>query len=343
MNDDLRKLSGSTALVTGATGSLGGALALKLADHGVSVRALTRSAGRGRFLRERGDVDVVEGDITDAGRMRDLSRGCEYLFHTAVVQGTDLDELRRVNVEGTRNLAEAAAASGAHRFVHISTVLVYGYRHAAEVAEEMPLTPGQDAYSISKAEAEEAVQSAGETTGLSWTILRSGGIYGPRSRAWTARMFRRARRRPVVFVGSGQGSFPAIYVDDLIDLCMVAAVHPRADGEAFNAVMDPAPTVREYMGALSGLAGHRSWLGIPVPLMLAVLYPIALLASPHSRWKDGPDIVRFVDRYYNYSMAKARDLLGWQPRIGLEEGIQRCVPWLREKGLLDSAEMPDRV
>jgi nucleoside-diphosphate-sugar epimerase len=335
MIDQLRTLSGSTALVTGATGSLGGALALTLADRGVSVRALTRSAGRGRFLRQRGDVDVVEGDVTDAARMREVSQGCDYVFHAAVVQGTDLGELRRVIREGTRNLVEAAAMAGTHRFVHISTVLVYGYRQTADVSENTPLTPGRDAYSIAKAEAEEVVRSMGDAEGLSWTILRPGGIYGPRSRAWTARMFRRARRRPVVMPGTGRGSFPGIYVDDLIDQCMVAAVHPSADREAFNSVMDPAPTVREYMGALSSLAGHRSWLGIPIPLMLAVLYPISLVASRNSRWKDGPDIVRFLDRYHNYSMAKSRDLLGWQPRIGLEEGIRRCVPWLREKGLLE--------
>jgi nucleoside-diphosphate-sugar epimerase len=278
---------------------------------------------------------VVVGDVSDAARMLQITRGCDYVFHTAVIQGTDLDEMRRVIVEGTRNLVEAAAVARIRRFVHISTVLVYGYRQTSDVAEDTPLTPGRDAYSIAKAEAEDVVRAVGKSRALSFAILRPGGIYGPRSRAWTGRLFRLARRRPVIFPGSGKGSFPGIFGDDLIEQCMVAAVHPGADGEAFNSVMDPAPTVREYVGALSSLSGHRIWLGIPIPLMLAVLYPISLVAAPHSRFRDGPAIVRFVDRYYNYSMTKSRELLGWQPRIGLEEGIQRSVPWLREKGLLD--------
>lgn len=328
------ELQGRVTFVTGATGFLGGVLALTLAERGARVRALVRTPGKGRFLLERGDVEVVVGDITDAGRMRDLTRGCDCVFHAAAALGGGPERQRRVNVEGTRNVAEAAAGSGVRRLVHISTIMVYGYPHDTDVTEDMGPRPSRDAYSIGKAGAEEEVRRIGRERNLSFAIIRPGAIYGARSRTWTEGMFRRASRRPILWLGDARGNFPAIYVDDVVGLCIRAALHPAAHGQVFNAVMDPPPTVREYLGAYARLTGNRTWLRIPVLPVLLLGHLVSALVPRSHRLRDLPDMVRWLHRCARFRTDRARDLLGWEPEVDLEEGVRRSVPWLRERGLL---------
>lgn len=328
-------LKGETVLVTGATGFLGGAVARRLAEDGAQVKALARRPDRDRYIRDVPGIEIVQGDITDAGRMREVTAGCTYVFHVAAALGGELDLQRRVNVTGTRTVVEAAAAAGVRRMVHISTIAVYGYRHRADASESTPVDPGHDPYAITKAEAEAALREAAEANNLSYSIIRPGMIYGPRSRPWTQGMFKLARRNPTIFLGDGSGSAYPIHVDDVVDLTVLAATHPRAHNEIFNAAPDPSPTWREFLGAYSALAGHDRWLGIPPFLLVPVAAVMGLVLPRNNRLKDLPHLLKFLQSNITYRMDKARDLLDWQPRIPLDEGIKGCAPYLREKGLLN--------
>ena len=144
-----------------------------------------------------------------------------------------------------------------------------------------------------------------------------------------------AKRKPTIFIGNGGGKAPVIYIEDLIDLCIVAAAHPKAHNQVFNAVFEPAPTWRQYLGAYSQLAGHQSWLGIPIRLLKPIAALIASLASTDSPLKLGPVMIDYLNRYTNYKTTKARNLLGWQAKTDYQTGVANCVPWLREQGLLD--------
>ncbi len=328
-------LSGKTVLVTGATGFIGGALTRRLAGEGAQVRALARRPEGAHFLRDRDGVEIVQGDITDENRMRDAIQGCEIVFHTAAVASGTLKTQRQVNVEGTRHVMQAAAEAGVERVVHVSSAGAYGFRQRGDITEAMPLEPGHAAYGISKTEAEAVVRTVAREQGLDYSIIRPGMPYGPGSRVWTAGMFRIARRKPTVFIGDGSGSILAIHIDDVVDLMTVLAVHPAAVSETFNCTPDPAPTWREFLGAYAALAGHDRWLAIPITPLRIVARLVALLAPSYTRFKDLPLVIEFVTSYRRYCMDKARELLGWQPQIGLSDGIQSCVPYLREEGLLD--------
>ena len=328
-------LLGKTVLVTGATGFLGGALTRRLAGDGARVRALARRSDRAGFLRDIDGVETVQGDVTDESRMRDVFQGCEIAFHTAGVADGSLEMQRQVNVGGTRNVMQAAAAAGVERVVHVSTAGAYGFGPRGDLSEELPLEPGHAAYGISKAEAEEVVRKVAREQGLDYSIIRPGMIYGPGSRVWTEGMFKVARRKPTVFVGDGSGSVPAIHVDDVLDLMIVLAVHPAAAGEVFNCTPDPSPTWREFLGAYAALAGHDRWLALPITPLRIVARLVAAFAPGDTRFKDLPQLIGFVTGCRRFRMDKARELLGWQPQIGLSEGIESCAPYLREKGLLD--------
>lgn len=327
-------LQGRVALVTGATGFLGGALALRLASDGASVRALARRPEKAAFLRDRENIELVQGDITDAARMREAAEGCDYVFHVAVSYG-NLAAQRATNVEGTRRVVQAAASAKVARLVHVSSIAVYGYRLSREIDEATPPVPSSDPYVITKREAEAVVRDVASHNQLAYSIIRPGMIYGPRSPMWTGTLYKLARRRPTVWLGDGSGSTFPIHVDDVVDMMVTLATHPEAVGEAFNCVPDPAPTWREFLGAYSRLAGHQSWLGIPPGLLRTGARLVSLFARPQTQAKALPEFIDSALPRSRISMTKARELLSWQPRIGLETGIESCVPWLREQGLMN--------
>ncbi len=325
-------LQGKTVLVTGATGFVGGALARRLGTDGAYVKALARSPEKGRFLRDVPNVEIIQGDITDAGRVDAVTHGCNIVFHVAAALNGSLAHQHQVNVNGTRNVMLAAA--GVQRVVHVSSIAVYGYAASGNITEETPLNPGRVAYNRTKAEGERIVREIGEKRRVPYSTVRPGMIYGPRSNAWTLLLFRLARLKPTPFLGDGGGNPAPIYINDLIDLMLLMAEHPAAENEMFNAVNDPAPTWREFLGGYSQLAGHQAWLALPV-WAAQLSAPLAeLVMTLRGEPQDVPALIPYVTGKRTYSMAKARELLGWQPKTSLEEGIQQCAPWLREKGLL---------
>jgi nucleoside-diphosphate-sugar epimerase len=327
-------LEDKTVLVTGATGFLGGTLAQRLAQDGVRVKALARSPQKGDFLRGIGNLEIVQGDITDAERMQQVIEGCDVVFHVAAALGGSLDDQRQVNVEGTRNVVMAAANTGIERIIHVSTIAVYGYRYNADITETTPVCPSAEPYSITKAEGESVVQAIAEQHDLSYTIVRPGMIYGARSNMWTRVMFRVARMKPTPFFGDGSGFVPAIHVDDLVDLICTMATHPAADGQIFNGTPDPAPTWREFLGAYAALAGHHRWLALPPALAYGATGAAALFSPAQSQRRALPEMARLMQKRITYKMTKARDLLGWQAQFDVHSGVEHCAPWLREQGLL---------
>jgi nucleoside-diphosphate-sugar epimerase len=325
---------GKTVLVTGAAGFVGGALSLRLVEEGAQVKALVHTPAKAAFLQDQPNIEVLTGDIKDAHPIMEAAQGCDFVFHVAAATSGSFEHQRKVNVDGTRNVVEACIHAKVKRLVHISTLAVYGYKHENDITEETPIDPGPDPYGISKAEGEAVVHEMSLQHDLSYSILRPGFIYGPRSGMWTGFMFKLARRKPLIFIGSGKGAAPAIYIDDLVELCLLAAMQPGADRQAFNATPDPAPTWRQFLGAYSRLAGHQTWLGIPVWLVKGISLLASFFSKQGSFLKYLPSLVDYTNHYINCKNSKAQRLLGWAPKVDLETGVHNCVPWLRYKGLL---------
>jgi nucleoside-diphosphate-sugar epimerase len=329
--------SGKTLLVTGATGFLGRALVERLSHKSAAqeIRVLVRNPQRAERIKDLPRVTIFHGDLTLPETLSDAVRGAHIIFHSGAALGGSLDEQMAANRNGTRNLATAAANAAVERFVHVSSIAVYGYRNRQDVTEETPPDPGYDPYNITKLAAEQALKEVAAARTLDYTIIRPGMIYGPRSRAWTGQLFRVARRNPIIFVGNGHGSAYPIHVDDVVDLMLVAATHPNAVGETFNCSPDPSPTWREFLGGYGRLAGHNGrWLGVPIPLLRPIIQLIAMVSPKASRQRDLPEVLPFSQRYITYKTEKARRLLGWTQQVTLQQGIDGTADWLRERGLL---------
>lgn len=325
--------TGKTVLVTGATGFLGGALVKYLIAEGAQVKALVRRPNRDRDIKDLPNLTQVTGDITHPQTLDRAVKGCDVVFHVAVSYG-NLAEQTQVNVDGTRNIAEACARVGVSRLVHISSLAAYGYGVRGIITEETPLSPSNEPYSITKTRAEEALQSVSASTGLSFAIVRPGGIYGAGSGLWTRTMFTVARRKPLIFLGDGSGNAPLVHVDDLIRLIVLCGQHPQANGQAFNAVTPTPHTWREFLGEYAKLVHNTSWLGIPVLPLRAIAGVIAFLAPKPSSLATLPTVLDYGTSKVQFSTQKAQRLLGWQAELTLQEGVARCVPYLQAEGLL---------
>jgi nucleoside-diphosphate-sugar epimerase len=326
-------LAERTVLVTGASGFIGSALVARLVKEGARVRGLVRTEKKGERIAALG-ADAIVGDVTDRPSLRRAAAGCEIVIHAAAALGGAWARQYAVNVNGTVNVVEMAHEAGARRSVYVGSIAAYGYRTPDVITEQTPLRPGVDFYSRTKAIGEQRFWMRTRELSLEAVVVRPGMVYGPGSRMWTRTVFRLMRCVPAPMFGSGDGYAPVIYVDDVVDLLLLATDHPHAVGEAFNAAPDPSPTWRDYLGAYAAMAGHQAF--VPLPKWAA--QSVAALAEPLSILIGLPQPVRgYADLLYGrriYSMAKAAALLGWRPRVTLAEGMAHCEAWLREIGEL---------
>lgn len=326
-------LAGKTVLVTGASGFTGGALTASLVKAGARVRGLVRSERKGERVAAAGAEQVI-GDITDRASLRRAMPGCEIVFHVAAALDGPWARQYAANVNGTGNVAEIAYEAGVRRVVHVSSISTYGFDTPDELTEDTPLRPGIDFYGRTKALAEQRFWQVVQTSGMEGVIVRPGMIYGPGSNFWTRAAFRLVRSLPVPLFGSGVVPCPLISIGDVVDLLLIAAEHPNAVGEAFNAVMDPPPTWFEYLDAYAKMAGRTSY-----PVMPGwMLRGLAALAEPLTGLLGQPQPTRgqvsLLLEYHHYSAAKAAALLDWRARVSLAEGMAQSAAWLREIGEL---------
>ncbi len=322
--------------LTGATGYTGRHLLAALRARGDEVRALTRSSSAGAPL-QAGGVTLVPGDLCDGAALRKLVEGVDAVLHVAAVYrtaGHPDSYYREINVGGTERLLEAAGAAGVRRFVHTSTVGVHGDVKNPPADESAPFAPG-DVYQQSKAEAEVLALEFGRKRGLSLAVVRPGAIYGPGERR-LLKLFRAIARGRYAVVGSGRSFYHPVFIDDLVAGFLLALDHPAAAGEAFI-IAGPRYASQDELAALVARAtgGHVWPFHVPAwPLLWAgaacetLCVPFGIEPPIHRRR------VEFWVKSRAFSIEKARRLLGYAPKVDLEEGLRVTAAAYRQAGWL---------
>jgi nucleoside-diphosphate-sugar epimerase len=310
-------------LVTGGTGFLGRAIVAALLAEGAVVRVAARRPDR--LPPELKAAERFPADLAAPETFEPALEGVGTVIHTAVSYGS-FERQQQINVDGSRALAMMAAERGVQRFIHISSLAVYGYRHSGIITEETPPVPSRDPYSLTKRAAEKAVTTVG---GLNWVILRPGAIYGPYAPLWTDALFRLARRRPFFFIGDGSGKLPFIHLDDVVEAALRVIDAPAALHHAFNLVQPQAVTWRDVLTVYADYANHPlHWRSVPLPLA-SVVAQLAAFTSPQPSMRAAlPELLHFLQHAPTFSTAKMQRLLGWEPTIPLAEGIQRTRAYL---------------
>lgn len=337
------ELKGKDILITGAAGFIGGRLAERLvAEEGARVRGLVRDT---KTAQERASpitppvFESVFGDVVDPEAMRRATVGCAAVIHCAAMQSARarLDAYRRVNVQGTLNLLRAARAAHVARFIHLSTINVHGMPPPRDANADSPLNFQSDFYSISKAEGEQAAWQFARANDLALTVIRPGCAYGPRAHAWTLKPLERVRRKRPVLIGSGDGICNAIYIDNLVDLIVLALKNDAASGQAFIGTEGRGVTWREFYGAYAQLLGGTRLFGLPRAVALALTLPFELWSRV-----DGypPRLARASVEFYShrvvFAIEKSKRLLGYTPRVSFAEGMAKTAAWLRTEKFLEN-------
>ena len=325
------------ALVTGATGFVGAAVARALLREGWEVRALARPGSDRRNL-QRINVEVVEGNLNDAASLAPAASGCEALFHVAAdyrLGAFDPRELYQTNVEGTRNILSAARAAGVRRVVYTSSVATVGIpKDGTPGSEETPSTLADMVghYKRSKFLAEEAAREA-VRAGSEVVIVNPSTPVGPGDVKPTPTgqlVFDAAAGKMPAYVDTGLN---IVHVDD-VAAGHLLAYHRGRNGERYI-LGGQDMTLREILGEISRLVGRKP---PSVRLPSSVVMPIAYVAEAMARVTGRPtrvtvEGVRMARKLMFFSSAKATRELGyqWRPPV---QAFADAIEWFRDQGLL---------
>lgn len=324
-------------LVTGGLGFTGSALCRRLAETGHQVRALDNKPGLfDAELRERG-VEIHLGSVTDRALIGRLVEGCERVHHLAAafrLVNLGREAYWDINVNGTRNVLEAARASGGPRVVNCSTCGVHGNVAQPPAPETAPIDPA-DYYQLTKWEGEKLAMGFVEA-GQWVTTLRPAAIYGPGDPERFYLIFKRVARGRFTFLGDGSALYHPLYIDNLVDAFVAASESDAARGESYLIADE------EYVPIRDLVARTARALGIECRMRFLPFWPAYAVAfAVETAWKplpsEPPIFRRRLDWFRQnraFRIDKARRDLGWTPKVGLDEGLRRTAEWYKQRGML---------
>lgn len=323
----------TSALVSGATGFLGGHLLAKLHEKGFQVRALARQTSDIAGLVHSG-VDISEGDISDLQSLQRAMAGQQLVFHSAgkVSDWGSRQEFWQANVQGTANVINACREAGVKRLIHVSSLTVLGLpRSGTRVDEKTPCADSlRDFYTSSKIAGEKLVRAAHGRGGLETVVVRPGVIWGPGDTTILPRLAALLGRGRLVFVGRAANHLGLSHLENLSQGLILAALTPAAAGQVYHMTDGEEVTARAAFCALAdalGVAPPRFALPFPVVYFLAALLElIARLkntSAPPALSRYG---VRLVACDCRYDISKAQNELGYRPSVTFRQGIATLIP-----------------
>ena len=328
--------------LTGGSGFIGCRLARYAVERGYPVTvtsAVNNDAERRRVESlERSGLTVTVVSLDDEAALARSLAGHEIVIHLAAAQHeaqAPESHFRRVNVEGTRRLIECSIGAGVRRFVHGSTIGVYGAARAGVLDESSPLEP-DNPYGRTKAEAEHVVR--GNARRLETSIVRISETYGPADLR-LLKLFRAIERGRYATLGAGANEHQLIYVDDLAEGLLAAATSREAVGETFVLAGEERLTTDAMARAISSALGQsRSPPHVPLwpfaagaMLCEALCKPLGMKPPLNRRRLD------FFRKSFRFSTAKAHERLAFEPRVAFAEGARRTAEWYRANGMLKRA------
>jgi len=309
-------------LVTGGAGFIGSHITRKLLEQGSSVCVLDNfSTGKRENIEELtrqfsgNQLEVLEGDVRDASRLKEALHGVEVIFHEAAFVSVpqSMDEPQEcfdVNITGTSLLLDAARRAGVRRAIVASSAAVYGESHALPLIEETPLQP-LSPYAVSKRVDEMYAELFTNSFGFEVVALRYFNVYGPRQRPdsmYAAAVPIFARRlldgKAVTIFGDGRQTRDLINVHDVVRANLTASEHPDAAGKIFNVCTGVETRLLDLLEVL-----HDLFPNAPQPEF----------APPRAG-----DIYRSAG-----SPKKAMDIMGFCAQVPLADGLKETVDWMR--------------
>ncbi|MBD3274285.1 MAG: NAD-dependent epimerase/dehydratase family protein [Candidatus Marinimicrobia bacterium] len=325
-------------LVTGGTGFTGSALVLRLLNNGHNVRVLDYKEGiKDHQLREAG-ARLIYGSVTDASVVDDAVDGCDIVFHVAAAfREMDVSDsyYQDVNVGGTRNVMVAAEKCNVKKVVYCSTQGVHGNIDNPPGDESSPIEP-EDYYQQTKYEGEEVVREFIDR-GMNATILRPTAIYGPGDPERFFMIFKRVEKGWFPMFGSGKTYYHPVYIDNLVDAFLLVMDTQTGDGGTYIIADEEYVSIRELVRRVAKAMDTRvRMINLPfMPMKIAshvcekVCKVIGVAPPLFPRRADWYKQVRA------FTITKAKEEIGYNPIVGLDEGLRRTAYWYWQEGYLN--------
>lgn len=322
-----------SVLLTGATGRIGLVFARRLAKDGVPTRALVRETSDTAELDALGVETLIAGFDDEAGLARAVA-GCDVVYHLAVSRdASGAGSAQAVNVDGTERLARAAARAGVSRFIHASTLGVYGLVTDGVVDEARPLLPNT-AYRKTKMEGEAAIRRVEAETGLPVTIVRIPKVVGAGAVRW-AGFYRVIATQQLRLVGNGVNQIQPVHNTDLVEGLLRSAAAPAAAGETYVVAGPKAISLRRFADLVAEA------LGVPPPPAgpPALLHRVYLEAEDRLfRWAGrtlpGAHKRELFVLNRVVSTAKAERDFGYAPAWTIEDSIRQMAEDFLQRDLI---------
>lgn len=310
--------SGRKVLVTGAGGFIGSHLAEELVRQGAEVTAFVHYNGAGRWgwLDDSplaSEMRIHAGDIADAESVKEAVQGQDTLFHLAALIAIPYSysaprSYVRTNVEGTLNVLQAAREAGTRRVIHTSTSETYGTAITVPIAETHPLQ-GQSPYSASKIGADMMAESYQRSFGVPVVTVRPFNTFGPRqsARAVIPTIISQLCHGPEVKLGSLTPTRDLNYVANTVEGFLAAAGPDEAVGEVVNLGSNREISIGDLATLIATTMGK----------------PIQIVTDSQRVRPENSEVERLLA-----DSSKAKRLLGWEPRVSLEEGLAQTIEWV---------------
>lgn len=322
-------------LITGATGFIGSHIAERLAKEGEEVVALVRKTSNLNFLKTLG-VKFAYGDINDPASLKEAMKGVDVVYHSAALADEWISpkEAYRVNVEGTKNLLDAARDAKIKRFIFVSSLAVLGMRDHHGTPADSPYHKSGDSYIDTKIDSEKMAMEYYKNYGLPVTVVRPGFVFGPRDNKLIPRLSERLGKKQFMFVGSGKNKINAVYIENLTDAIILAARNDKAVGQIYNVTNDSGMTLEGLVLKIVDIWRFETpKKHIPKALAYLVCHVLTAFARL-TKAKEPPYItktrIKFLSLNLDFDIAKTKRDLGYNPRFSIEEGLKRTKEWIEK-------------
>lgn len=323
--------STASVLVTGASGFLGGHLTQTLVQQGITPRILVRPNSRHTAL-PLDQVEIQEGDLRDVETLKKAVADVSIVYHCAATMKGTKEEFFESNVQGTQQLLAAAQSSGVQRFLHVSSVAVYGPGQKTIIREEEgydPFPQQRGYYTWTKIESDRLALQFAKEHNFPVTVLRPGIIYGPGAKPFFARLHYNLKGKAHVVIGQPTALLPLVFVKSVVAALLLAGEKPLSPFSVYN-VVDGVIRQGDFLERQAEAMKKRV-RPVYLPPRLVGLGALALETVYRLLRKGSPTLSRYRVQRACQSLAhdttKARKELGWRPEISLPEGLQQTWQW----------------
>ena len=317
-------LKGKTVFITGGTGFIGGQLVEQLVLHeGAKVKVLVHRWGSAAYV-SRFDVEYVQGDIYDEKSMIEATKGCDYIMHLAITGGPTCEASASNSVKAVEALLAAAKENKIKHVVQMSSVVVHGETVPEDLTADSPLIAYNDEYAAGKIAAEKRFWELIDAYKLHGSIIRPTYVWGPYSMWYTIDILNQMKKGKFAWVEEGKGICNAVYVGNVVDMCIKCCTEPSADHQAFIAKDEETMTWREFYGQYMAMIGKKPEDFLSVPLHTSTFRRMRLamrdrlvkrmaklMAKYDAKAESSPKVAMWLYKAPRKVLRHTRDIIMW--------------------------------